>query len=99
MIRRLVIGLACAAGVLLAGSCGDTTTTPPNQLNLDRPIDIAFACYGGLRITNGQAASPDQAVVFSSGWAEFAFKNPPPLVPSSLMASCEAIGPMGSVCV
>ena len=23
----------------------------PTQLNLDRPVDVAFACYGGLRIT------------------------------------------------
>ena len=30
---------------------------------------------------------------FSNGWDEFALKNPPPLVPSSLMASWEATGP------
>ena len=35
---------------------------------------------------------------FSKGWAELALNGPPPLVPSSLMASCEATGPMGSVC-
>ncbi len=38
-------------------------------------------------------------VGFSYGCAEFALKKPPPLVPSSLMASCEAMGPIGSVCV
>ena len=32
-------------------------------------------------------------VGFSNGWAEFALTMPPPLVPSSLMVSCEAIGP------
>jgi hypothetical protein len=30
---------------------------------------------------------------FSSGWAELALKNPPPLVPSSLIASWDATGP------
>ncbi len=32
-------------------------------------------------------------VGFSFGEAEFALTNPPPLVPSSLMTSCDAIGP------
>ena len=36
---------------------------------------------------------------FSNGWAELALKKPPPLVPSILMANCEATGPMASVCV
>ena len=34
---------------------------------------------------------------FSYGWAELALNGPPPLVPSSLMASWEAIGPPGRV--
>ena len=37
-------------------------------------------------------------VGFSNGCAELALKKPPPLVPSSLIASCEATGPIGSVC-
>ena len=32
-------------------------------------------------------------VGFSNGWAVLALKKPPPLVPSCLMASCEATGP------
>ena len=32
---------------------------------------------------------------FESGWAEFAFQNPPPLLPSILMASWLALGPPG----
>ncbi len=32
-------------------------------------------------------------VGFSNGWAEFVLKKPPPLVPSSLIASWEATGP------
>ncbi len=37
-------------------------------------------------------------VGFSNGCEEFALKNPPPLVPNSLMASCEATGPCAIVC-
>ena len=32
--------------------------------------------------------------LFSKGWAPLALKKPPPLVPSILMAICEAAGPM-----
>ena len=50
----------------------------------------------------GSRASPGSSsarVGFSYGCAEFALKKPPPLVPSSLIASWEATGPIGSVCV
>ena len=36
---------------------------------------------------------------FSFGAAELALTNPPPLVPSSLMTSCDAIGPPVIDCV
>ena len=39
-----------------------------------------------------------QALGFSNGWAELALKKPPPLVPSSLMISWLAIGPIAMVC-
>jgi hypothetical protein len=48
--RWLVIALAAALGA----SCGDPTTDTGVLLNLDRPVDIAFACYGSLRITEGR---------------------------------------------
>ena len=35
---------------------------------------------------------------FSNGCAELALKNPPPLVPSCLMAICDAAGPTAMVC-
>ncbi len=35
---------------------------------------------------------------FSNGCAELVLKKPPPLVPSSLIASCEATGPWAIVC-
>ena len=38
-------------------------------------------------------------VGFSNGCAEFALKKPPPLVPSILIASCEATGPCAMVWV
>ena len=58
--------LSIASLVAAAAGCGETTTLPPTQLNLDRPTDIAFACYGGMRVTNGGAASADQDVVVSA---------------------------------
>ena len=41
----------------------------------------------------------ENGVGFSKGWALLALKKPPPLVPSILMASCEATGPCAMVCV
>ncbi len=38
------------------------------------------------------------AVGFSNGCAELALKKPPPLVPSILIASCEATGPIARDC-
>ena len=35
----------------------------------------------------------------SKGCAEFALKNPPPFVPSIFIASCEATGPIGIICL
>ena len=45
--------------VLILG-CGETTSTPPSQLNLDRPTDMTFACVGGLRIIPD--SRPDQTM-------------------------------------
>ncbi len=41
----------------------------------------------------------ENGVGFSSGWAELALKNPPPLVPSCLMAIWDAAGPTAMTCV
>ena len=38
-------------------------------------------------------------VGFSNGWAELTLKKPPPLVPSTLIASWEATGPIAIVWV
>jgi hypothetical protein len=47
-------------------ACSDTTTNAPTQLNLDRPVDVSFACYGGLRITNGGPGDPAQEIIASA---------------------------------
>ena len=40
----------------------------------------------------------ESGVAFSSGCAEFTLKNPPPFVPSCLIATCDAAGPTAIVC-
>ena len=40
----------------------------------------------------------ESGVAFSKGWAEFTLKNPPPLVPSCLMAIWDAAGPTARTC-
>lgn len=52
------VGLA-----MVVVACSDPTTLAPTLTNLDRPTDIAFACYGGMRVTNGGPATADQAIV------------------------------------
>ena len=60
-LPRLATGLGAVAATL-AASCGDPTDTLLTELNLDRPVDIAFACYGAMRITNGGDGSADDVI-------------------------------------
>lgn len=60
MKRRWIV---TALGAALGASCGDTTPTAATQLNLDRPVDISFACYGDMRVTNGMAPTVDQPII------------------------------------
>ena len=48
--------------VVAAAACGETTPPQPGVLNFDRPVDVAFACYGGLRLLgdNGSADPDDE---------------------------------------
>ena len=48
----------------------------------------------GIRKMHSISSRLAKAVGFSKGWAELVLKKPPPLVPSSLMESCDATGPM-----
>jgi hypothetical protein len=50
---------------LVLAACGDTSSSEIEQLNLDRPIDVSFSCFGGLRITD-PAVDPQKQVVISS---------------------------------
>jgi hypothetical protein len=44
---------ACLS-VLAAGlGCGDTTTPNATTFSFDRPVDVAFGCFGSLRLTSG----------------------------------------------
>jgi hypothetical protein len=52
-----------ALWLALAAACGDTTTTPLTELNLDRPVDVSFACYGTMRQTAGKAGSESDMVI------------------------------------
>lgn len=70
-LLRLSALLALLAVPLAAISCGETTSTPPSQLNLDRPTDMTFACVGGLRIIPDDRADqtmgqPDDEIVLSA---------------------------------
>lgn len=40
--------------IALAIGCGETTSSAPGELTLDRPNDITFGCFGPLRITEGR---------------------------------------------
>jgi hypothetical protein len=46
-----------------AVACDDTDDVAPTVLNFNRPIDLAFACYGELRITGGSASDPSQPIL------------------------------------
>src|SRR5579864_8876483 len=56
-----------------------------------RPADTAKIENSSIKFEYG--------VGFSNGCALLALKNPPPLVPHSLMISCDATGPCAMVCV
>lgn len=52
-LRYLVVALV---------ACSDPTQNPPTQLNLDRPVDVSFACYGGLRLNDGSVTISAQPI-------------------------------------
>ena len=59
--------------------------------------NVAVRPNGMIRISSisSQFVIPFE---LSNGWAELALKKPPPLLPSSLIDSCEASGPRAIVC-
>jgi hypothetical protein len=62
--------IAALATGLAAGACSDPASVVRDALNLDRPVDVSFACYGGLRITGGDVAEPGDPVIDSAQPAE-----------------------------
>jgi hypothetical protein len=52
--------------LVLAAACSDTTQTGIDSQTLNRPVDVAFACYGGLRLTQGGAGSAGDTVTTSA---------------------------------
>ncbi len=59
-----------AALPLVGSGCEDPTTSALDQLNLDRPVDVAFACHGGLRLTGGAVGTPADEIITSAMPAE-----------------------------
>ena len=59
----LLSGLSGLAAAALIAACGDTTTLPLTLLNLDRPVDVSFACYGGMRLTQGMPPDAGQKII------------------------------------
>jgi hypothetical protein len=58
-LRPIILCAALAA----SAACGDTGSSATTPLNLDRPVDVAFFCHGGLRIIGdtprpGEVADP-----------------------------------------
>ncbi len=49
---------------LASVSCGSTAQEPAGVPNLNRPVDLAFACYGQTRITGGNGADAADPLEF-----------------------------------
>ena len=72
----------------------------------DRPALALVADHAAEDVGQRRAEREDrhhldevrERVGFSKGCAELALKKPPPLVPSILIATCEATGPTAIVC-
>lgn len=47
---RVTAAVPAALLLLLATSCSDPTDVTLTELNLERPVDIAFACYGLMNV-------------------------------------------------
>lgn len=64
MAARSLARTGSALALLLAGACSETTF-PEVIRSFDRPTAIAFSCYGQMRVTEGQAPTLEQPVVYS----------------------------------
>lgn len=66
--------LVAALGV---AACDDPTTAEIPQLNLDRPVDVAFGCYGDMNI-GGQKVRTAQPVKSCDDRPNYSDANPAP---------------------
>ena len=86
--------------------------TPPMKMiahdGEDGPALALVADHAAEQLVSAAEISKDRnhlheirhsAVGFSNGCAALAFKKPPPLVPSILIAICDATGPYREVCL
>jgi hypothetical protein len=74
------VSLWAALGAVSWLGCGDQTIAAVTQLNLDRPVDIAFACYGAMRQTSGHAppgVASDPVIATAQPVAACASLSPP----------------------
>jgi len=58
-LKRALVLVALAA-------CGDTTPTVTSSVHINRPTDMAFACYGQMRFNMGGSATVDQPIDLSA---------------------------------
>ncbi len=96
-------GLPACSAATVAKSSGTkitsiaaSTAQPWRRSPTSRP-KVKQSAAGMSRIAS-TSRKFDSGVGFSNGCAELTLKKPPPLVPSCLMATCEAAGPTASVC-
>ena len=104
MPRLVSIGLACSsAHARKTASTTNSTviaasTAQPCRPSPTMPPNVKHSAAGMMKM-HSICTKFVSALGFSYGCAELALNGPPPLVPIILMASCEAIGPIGRVCV
>jgi hypothetical protein len=94
--------LVLLAGAPLIAACGTTNPVTQPQLNLDRPVDIAFACYGELRIATGHAppanmADPKAPMAQPARSCELRSKLPPEVRPGQDAATPEGQAAVGDL--
>src|SRR6185312_15360692 len=73
----------------------DTFHACPGEAEMRPKVSTSAAGISRMASISRKLVRP---LGFSNGWAELALKKPPPLVPSSLIASCDATGPSGTLC-
>ena len=62
MSARWITARWMVCALLAAAACDQSGSSTATTLNLNRPIDVGFACYGSLRITNGAPENASQPI-------------------------------------